>query len=46
MLETTPILQETPQKMQRPSHLENLSTPLNNLMAPPSPTKVTTVRDA
>lgn len=43
-LETTPILiQDTPQKLQRPNQLENLSTPLNNLMAPPSPNKVTTV---
>lgn len=42
-LDTTPILQDPPQKFQRPNHLENLSTPFNNLMAPPSPNKVTTV---
>lgn len=42
-LETTPILQDSPLKFQRPNQLENLSTPLNNLMAPPSPNKVLTV---
>lgn len=44
-METTPILQEIPQKLQRPTQLENLSTPFNNLMAPPSPNKITTPSD-
>ncbi|CRK92821.1 CLUMA_CG006261, isoform B [Clunio marinus] len=44
-LDTTPILQDSPQKIQRPNHLENLSTPLNNLIAPPSPNKIITLSD-
>lgn len=44
-LDTTPILQETPPKLNRPNQLENLTTPLNSLMAPASPNKISTVSD-
>ena len=42
-MDLTPILQEAPLKLNRPNQLENLSTPLNNLMGPPSPNKISTV---
>lgn len=42
-METPPILQEAPLKLNRPNQLENLSTPLNSFMGPPSPNKILTV---
>lgn len=37
LLESTPILHDSPQKLQTTNQLESLSLPLNNLTAPPSP---------
>ncbi|KAG5679370.1 hypothetical protein PVAND_008939 [Polypedilum vanderplanki] len=42
--ETSPIIDVSP-KMQRPSQLENLSTPLKTLIAPASPNKTLTPAD-
>ncbi|KAL7047368.1 hypothetical protein ACKWTF_002885 [Chironomus riparius] len=37
LLESTPIFQDTPQKLQTSNQLEGLSLPLNNFTAPPTP---------